>query len=127
MIVLAYFERDTAAIQLARLGFDSLEQHCADTRSAHGGIDEDVVDVDQRTRDESRKSQEADREADRLAFAICQPRVARRMRAQARHQLALDPLRQRLAALQRFTHELVEHRDQRLLMLTARQVSIDDG
>ena len=52
--------------------------------------------------------------------------MTRRMRAQARHQLALDALRRWLATFHRIAHVRVEHRDQRLLMLAARQVRIND-
>jgi hypothetical protein len=34
-IVLPHFERNAAAIELARLGLDSFEQHRTDTEAAH--------------------------------------------------------------------------------------------
>src|SRR5208282_2943590 len=84
------------------------------------------MDVDQGPSVEGRKSQETDRKTDRRAVAPGQEYVARRVRAQARHHFAPGLLRQRLAALHRIAHETVEHRDERVLMLRAREVRIGD-
>ena len=67
------------------------------------------------------------RESERLAGLIREQYVAGRMSAKAGHQVALDLRRRRHSPFHRIEHVGFEHREERVLMLGAREVGVDDG
>jgi len=126
-VVFDDFQCHAATSQFSRTCINGLQEYAANTQAAAFAQNCEVVDVQQRSSDERRESEEADSDADDPLVLKRQQYDSTRLFTQSLGQRRPDFRRERGAGNVRQTGVIIQHRNQTSTMVWLTQIGIDDS